>query len=90
MRALVWNFEKRWEDDPPKDSRATSVLLDTMRALREQGVDLAEAQGDEWTELKSLLAGLEALNDIADRVEKTEEAEKRRAEFTVLQGQKSA
>jgi transcriptional regulator with XRE-family HTH domain len=88
LRALVWNLEKRWEDEPPKD---TSVVLDTMRALREQGVfDLAEAQGDEWGELKLLLAGLETLNDIADSVEKAEEAEKRRAEFTVLQGKMTA
>jgi excisionase family DNA binding protein len=91
LRAFVWKLVHRWEKEPPKTSAEVSPLFEAMNAMLEQGVfEPSDAGFAEGTELATLMNGFEKLNDIADKVEQDEEAEKRRAKFRALQGERSA
>ena len=74
-RAFVWRLVHRWEKDPPKTSAEISPLFDAMTALVEQRVfDLSNATSvSEQVELQLIMKGFEALNEIADSVEKNEQ-----------------
>jgi excisionase family DNA binding protein len=90
-RAFVHILARRWEEEPPKTSREISALFDAMTALVEQGVfEPSEASASEGHELMLLTLGFQRLNAIADKVEKDEEAEKRRATFALIQERASA
>ena len=74
-RAFVWRLVHRWEEDPPKTSAEISALFDAMAALVEQGVfDPSNVtSASEQSELQLTIKGFEALNEIADSVEKNEQ-----------------
>lgn len=74
-RAFVWRLVHRWEEDSPKTSAEISPLFDAMTALVEQGVfDPSNAtSASEQSELQLTIKGFEALNEIADSVEKNEQ-----------------
>jgi len=91
-RAFVNRLARRWEEEPPKTSAEITPLFEAMTAVVEAGVfepsgvtDAAEADN-----LFALTIGFERLNDIADKVEKDEEAEQRRATLRLIQGRLSA
>jgi excisionase family DNA binding protein len=88
-RAFVRRLAHRWEEEPPKTSAELSPLFDAMTALVEQGVfDPSSATSpSEITELMVVMEGFERLNDIADKVEQSEQ---RRKTFRVIQEQLSA
>src|SRR5215212_1012982 len=76
-RAFVHGLARRWEREPPKTSVEIAPLFEAMTALVEQGVfEPSEASASEGHELMLLTVGFQRLNDIADQVEKDEEAEK--------------
>ena len=85
-RAFVYRTADRWEEQPPT-SREVATLFDTMTALVEQGVfdDSDVSDDSEQGELMLIAQGFKWLNAIADSVEKDEEAEQRRATFTLIQ-----
>jgi transcriptional regulator with XRE-family HTH domain len=85
-RAFVHMTAHRWEEQPPT-SREVATLFDTMTALVEQGVfdDSDVSDDSEQGELMLIARGFKWLNAIADSVEKDEEAEQRRATFTLIQ-----
>jgi len=85
-RAFVYRTADRWEEQPPT-SREVATLFDTMTALVEQGVfdDSDVSDPSEQADLMLIARGFERLNAIADGVEKDEEAEQRRATFTLIQ-----
>jgi excisionase family DNA binding protein len=90
-RAFVHNLARRWEEKRPKTSAEISPLFEAMTALVEQGVfEPSEASVPEAGELTLLMVGFQRLNEIADKVEKDEEAEKRRATFAIIQEKASA
>jgi len=90
-RAFVHGLARRWERDPPKTSAEISPLFDAMTALVEQGVfEPSEASASEGHELMLLTVGFQRLNDIADTVEKDEEAEQRRDTFRLIQEKRGA
>jgi excisionase family DNA binding protein len=90
-RAFVHGLARRWEEQPPKTSAEISPLFEAMTALVEQGVfEPAEASAAEAHELMLLMVGFQRLNDLADKVEKDEEAEQRRATFALIQEKASA
>jgi transcriptional regulator with XRE-family HTH domain len=74
-RAFVRRLVHRWEEVPPKTSAEISVLFDAMAALVEQGVfDPSNVtSASEQSELQLTIKGFEALNEIADSVEKNEQ-----------------
>ncbi len=91
-RAFVHRLARRWEEEPPKTSAEISPLFDAMTAVVEAGVfepsgvtDPAEAEN-----LVLLTVGFERLNDIADKVEKDEEADQRRATLRLIQEKRIA
>ena len=91
-RAFVHGLARRWRENPPKTSAEISPLFEAMTALVQQGIfepsdarDVREAE-----ELMGITMGFQRLNDIADKVEKEEEAEQRRATFALIQEQASA
>ena len=85
-RAFVHGLARRWEKTPPKTSAEISPLFDAMTALVEQRVfEPSDASKSEAHELMLLTLGFQRLNEIADSVEKGEEAEQRRATFTLIQ-----
>ncbi len=85
-RAFVYRTTDRWEEQPPT-SREVATLFDTMTALVDQGVfdDSDVSDPSEQMDLMLIAQGFERLNEIADSVEKDEEAEQRRATFTLIQ-----
>jgi excisionase family DNA binding protein len=90
-RAFIHGLARRWQEQPPKSSVEISPLFEAMTALVAQGVfEPSEASALEAHELTLLTVGFQRLNDIADRVEKDEEAEKRRATFALIQEKASA
>jgi transcriptional regulator with XRE-family HTH domain len=90
-RAFVHGLARRWEQQPPNTSAEISPLFEAMTALVEQGVfEPSEASAAEAHELMLLMVGFQRLNDIADKVEKDEEAEKRRATFALIREKTSA
>jgi transcriptional regulator with XRE-family HTH domain len=90
-RAFVWKLVHRWEKEPPKTSAEISPLFEAMNALVQEGVfEPSEASAAEPGELSLLMDGFQRLNDIANTVEKDEEAEKRRATFALIQETASA
>ena len=90
-RAFIHRLARRWEEEPPKTSTEISPLFDSMTALVEQGVfEPSEASASEGHELMLLTVGFQRLNDIADKVEKDEEAEERRATLRLIQEKRSA
>jgi transcriptional regulator with XRE-family HTH domain len=90
-RAFVHGLARRWEKDPPKTSAEITPLFDAMTALVEQGVfEPPEASASEVHELMLLTGGFQRLNDIADTVEKDEEAEQRRDTFRLIQEKRGA
>jgi transcriptional regulator with XRE-family HTH domain len=91
LRAFVHGLARRWERDPPKTSAEISPLFDAMTALVEQGVfEPSEASASEGHELMLLTVGFQRLNDIADTVEKDEEAKQRRDTFRLIQEKRGA
>lgn len=91
LRAFVHRLAHRWETEPPKTSREIAPLYDALTAVVEQGVfEPSDVSGAEGLELHLLMVGFQRLNDVADKIEKDEEAHERRATFALLQGQVSA
>lgn len=91
LRAFVHSLAQRWETEPPKTSREIAPLYDALTAVVEQGVfEPSDVSGAEGFELHLLMVGFQRLNDVADKIEKDEEAHERRATFALLQGQVSA
>ncbi len=90
-RAFVHRLAGRWEKEPPKTSAEISPVFDAMTALVEQKVfEPSEASALEGHELMLLMVGFQRLNDIADTVEKGEEAEQRRDTFRLIQENRGA
>ncbi len=90
-RAFVYRLERSWRENPPKTSAEISPLFDAMTALVEQGVfEPSEASPSEAHELMLLTLGFQGLNDIADTVEKDEEAKQRRDTFRLIQEKRGA
>jgi excisionase family DNA binding protein len=90
-RVFIHRLARRWEEEPPKTSVEISPLFDSMTALVEQGVfEPSEASASEGHELMLLTVGFQRLNDIADKIEKDEEAEERRATLRLIQDKRSA
>jgi transcriptional regulator with XRE-family HTH domain len=91
LRAIVHGLAHRWEKEPPETSREIASLYDALTAVVEQGVfEPSDVSGAEGFELQLLMVGFQRLNDIADKVEKVEEAQQRRATFALIQEQISA
>jgi transcriptional regulator with XRE-family HTH domain len=91
LRAFVHRLAHRWEKSPPKTSAEISPLFEAMTAVVEQGVfEPSDALASEGHELMLLTVGFQRLNEIADKVERDEEAEQRRAAFRAIQEQRSA
>jgi len=91
-RAFVHRLAHRWEDEPPKTSAEIAPLFEAMTAVVQAGVFEASGVTDaaETENLLLLTVGFERLNDIADKVEKDEEAEERRATLRLIQEKRSA
>ncbi len=90
-RAFVHRLAGRWEKEPPKTSAEISPVFDAMTALVEQKVfETSEASPSEARELMLLTLGFQRLNDIADTVEKDEEAQQRRDTFRLIQENRGA
>ena len=90
-RAFVHGLARRWRKEPPKTSAEISPLFEAMSAVVEQGIfEPSDVSASEAGELSLLMAGFQRLNDIADKVQKDEEAEKRRATFALIQEKASA
>lgn len=87
-RAFVHNLARRWEQQPPKTEAEITPLFEAMTAVAKQGIfEPSEASVPEAKELTLLTVGFQRLNEIADKVEKDEQAEQRRATFQVIQEQ---
>jgi excisionase family DNA binding protein len=91
-RAFVRLLAHEWEVEPPKTSADIAPLFHAMTALVEQGVfETSDAASlPEFKELALVMAGFQRLNAIADKIEKDEEAQHRRATFALIQEQHSA
>jgi transcriptional regulator with XRE-family HTH domain len=91
-RAFVNRLARRWEEEPPKTSAEITPLFEAMAAAVEAGVFEPSGVTDaaESDNLFALTIGFKRLNDIADKVEKDEEAEQRRATLRLIQGRLSA
>jgi excisionase family DNA binding protein len=91
-RAFIHRLARLWEEKPPKTSAEIAPLFVAMTALVEEGVfeTPEEASAADFTELVLVMEGFKRLNAIADKVEKEEEAQRRRATFAVIQEKLSA
>jgi len=86
MRAIVHGLARRWREQSPQTSREIAPLYEALTAVVEQGVfEPSDVSAAEDHELMLLMLGFQRLNDIADKVEKNEEAEERRATFALIQ-----
>ena len=98
-RGFVWNLAHRWQEDSPKTSREIAPVLETMRAIVEEGafgLPPGPITTSDWRvasegiELQALFLGLQRLNEIADTVKDDETAQQRRELLKVLPGDLSA
>ena len=90
-RAFVHRLAGRWEKEPPNTSAEISPLFDAMTALVEQKVfEPSDASVPEARELTLLMFGFQRLNELADKVDEKEAAERRRSTFRVIQENVSA
>jgi excisionase family DNA binding protein len=90
LKAYVWRLEGDWTEDPSRiarEARPVFLLVDTLIEEGELARFRRTATPEERAELIQLTRGLEALNDIADKVEKDEQ---RRRTLTLIQENLSA
>jgi excisionase family DNA binding protein len=89
FRAFVHGLARRWEKEPPKTAAEITPLFDAMTAVVQQGIfnPPEGVSAGEGHELMRLTVGFQRLNEIADKVEKDDQAEQRRATFRVIQEQ---